>query len=339
MARKRIGIPRALFFYSYLPFWQAFWRALGWEVVVSPVTNKEILDLGVEEASTDLCVPVKILHGHVAYLAQQVDAIFLPRMVNVGSGATFCPKFLALPEMVKYSMSGLPPLVEARLDLGKPWDLFNLCRELQRELAPGEGFWAAYQHARAAQRTFEAKLAQGELAGPLLAALVGNADGPAAPAPAEAQEGLISRELKVAVLGYPYAVHDAFLNGDLVKKLQHMGVKVYTADMVPAQARRRYRLHKDLFWHYSNMVLQAGKFWLNGAQGIAGLIHVTNFACGPDAMVGKLLELEAKAHGIPLMALTLDEQTGQAGLETRVEAFVDMLARRKTRAHNISLHG
>ncbi|MGI6604046.1 MAG: acyl-CoA dehydratase activase-related protein [bacterium] len=43
--------------------------------------------------------PVKVLHGHIAYLADKdkVDAIFLPRMVNVGTKATFCPKFLGLP--------------------------------------------------------------------------------------------------------------------------------------------------------------------------------------------------------------------------------------------------
>jgi benzoyl-CoA reductase/2-hydroxyglutaryl-CoA dehydratase subunit BcrC/BadD/HgdB len=72
---------------------------------------------------------------------------------------------------------------------------------------------------------------------------------------------------------------------------------------------------------------------------VDGVIHVSTFACAPDAMLGKMLELEAKLRGVPLVTLTLDEQTGQAGLDTRVEAFVDMLARRKTGAYNISVHG
>ncbi|HHY92149.1 MAG TPA: 2-hydroxyglutaryl-CoA dehydratase [Firmicutes bacterium] len=338
MLRTRLGIPRALFFYSYLPFWHTFWSSLGFEVIVSPRTNKEILDLGVEQASTDLCVPVKLFHGHVAYLAPRVDLLFLPRMVNVGSGATFCPKFLALPEMVKYSLAGLPHLVEARIDVAKPWDLFTLCRELHKEWAPSGNPWVAYQRAQAAQRAFEAGLARRERVGALLAPYT--EDFGESQRRVDSQgEGEEKEGVQVAVLGYPYAVHDAFLNGDVLWKLVRLGVKVYTADMVSWHERRRYRMHKDLFWHYSNLVLQAGKYWLDPRRRIDGLIHVTNFACGPDAMVGKFLEFEAKAREVPLLQLTLDEQTGQVGLDTRIEAFVDMLTRRKTRAHNLSLHG
>lgn len=331
---KRVGIPRSLFFYTYLPFWYTFWAELGYEVVVSPLTNKAILDRGVEEASTDLCVPVKVFHGHVAYLAgQQVDAIFLPRMVNVGSQATFCPKFLALPEMVKCSMPNLPPLVEVRVDLTSPWSLRSLCHKIQREWAPDKNFGTAYRRAVSAQEAFQTALTRGELAGSALKPYTGDEGNK--PRVNEA----VKFELDIAVLGYPYTVHDAFLNGGLLRKLQRLGTRVRTADMVPARELRRYRLPKDLFWHYSNMVLKAGKFWMQPERRVDGLIHVTTFACAPDAMVGKLLELEAKARGVPLITLTLDEQTGQAGLDTRIEAFVDMLARRKTGAYNISVHG
>lgn len=331
---KRVGIPRSLFFYTYLPFWYTFWAELGYEVVVSPLTNKAILDRGVEEASTDLCVPVKVFHGHVAHLAsQQVDAIFLPRMVNVGSQATFCPKFLALPEMVKYSMRNLPALIEVRVNLTSPWSLRSLCRKIQREWAPNKDFRTAYYRAVSAQKTFEAALIRGELVAPALRPYTGD----------KRDELGVNEagkfQLDIAVLGYPYTVHDAFLNGGLLRKLQRLGARVHTADMVPARELRRYRLHKELFWHYSNMVLKAGKFWMQSERRVDGVIHVSTFACAPDAMLGKMLELEAKLRGVPLVTLTLDEQTGQAGLDTRIEAFVDMLARRKTGAYNISVHG
>ena len=58
---------------------------------------------------------------------------------------------------------------------------------------------------------------------------------------------------------------------------------------------------------------------------VDGLIHVTAFGCGPDAMVGKLIELEAKTSGeIPYLKILVDEHTGDAGLMTRIEAFTDM---------------
>ena len=57
---KRIGIPRAFFYYIYFPAWKTFFERLGFEVVVSPHTTKEILDAGVKEALAEACVPVKI---------------------------------------------------------------------------------------------------------------------------------------------------------------------------------------------------------------------------------------------------------------------------------------
>lgn len=332
----RIGIPRALYFYSYLPFWHAFWTKLGHKVIVSPLTNKGILDHGVKEASTDLCVPVKVLHGHIAYLAakDKVDAIFLPRMVNVGTKATFCPKFLGLPEMVSSAFCQLPPLIVPRVDLGNPWHLFNLCHKLQRQWAPEGSVWLAYRAALSAQNRFQREIEQGRLLMDCLHNYTGDV-----PNQGRRPNSPSDGALRVAVLGYPYAVYDSFLNGNSLKKLQEMGVRVYTADMVPLGEQKRYRRHKDLFWHYSNVVLQAGQVLLDSTLKIDGVINISNFACGPDAMVGKLLEFECKKRAKPMITLTLDEQTGEGGINTRIEAFVDMLARRKDGAHNLSLHG
>ncbi|NLG85678.1 MAG: 2-hydroxyglutaryl-CoA dehydratase [Firmicutes bacterium] len=334
MSTMRIGIPRSLFFYSYLPFWQTFWSELGYEVIVSPLTNKDILDQGIAHSATDLCVPVKIFHGHVSYLINQavVDVLFVPRMVNVGTNDTFCPKFLALPEMINCSFSTMPAMVSPRIDVRGRLQLFKLCTDLQRQWAPKKSVWGPFEKAYTAQSQYEAQLANGlsiDQAWPTFAESKYT----------EAKKSLssITSELKIAVLGYPYAVYDSFINGDVLKKLSHLGVSIVTADMIPFKKRRLHRLSKDLFWHYSNMVIQAGVFWLN--QSVSGLIHITNFACGPDAMVGKMLELACKQQNKPLLTLTLDEQTGQIGINTRIEAFVDMLQRRIRYAHNLPLHG
>ncbi|HHV07640.1 MAG TPA: 2-hydroxyglutaryl-CoA dehydratase [Firmicutes bacterium] len=333
MSSKRIGLPRSLFFYSHLPFWQTFWSELGHEVIVSPLTNKDMLDRGISNSVTDLCVPVKIFHGHISYLIdQQVDALFVPRMVDVGTNDTFCPKFLALPEMIRCSFSDMPVLIAQRVDVRGRLHLFKLCSELQREWASGSGVWTPFKKARTAQTQYETELTSGKL--------------PHEAWPAFAwsnsfkEETLIfTREpaLTIAVLGYPYSVYDSFINSDVIKKLRRLGVNVVTAEMIPLEKRNQYRLSKDLFWHYSNNVVKSGMYWLD--QGVTGIIHITNFACGPDAMAGKMLELLCKQHGKPLLTLTLDEQTGQIGINTRIEAFVDMLQRRFRYAHNLSLHG
>ena len=90
-----------------------------------------------------------------------------------------------------------------------------------------------------------------------------------------------------------------------------------------------YQSPTQNFWHYSNLVIWSLYYYLKQPQ-IDGIIHVTAFACGPDAMVDKLMELEMKKHNhIPFMSLTIDEHSGEAGIRTRLEAFVDMIKFRR----------
>ena len=107
----KIGIPRALSFFDYFPLWQTFFNSLGLETLVSPDSNKDILNKGVSLCVDDACLPVKLFHGHVSYLIGRVDAIFIPRLVSVSPKEFICPKFIGLPEMIKNSVKGLPRIL------------------------------------------------------------------------------------------------------------------------------------------------------------------------------------------------------------------------------------
>jgi predicted nucleotide-binding protein (sugar kinase/HSP70/actin superfamily) len=69
-------------------------------------------------------------------------------------------------------------------------------------------------------------------------------------------------------------------------------------------------------------------------QPVDGIIHITAFACGPDSIVDKYLEIEAKKRKIPYMSVTIDEHTGEAGMRTRLEAFLDMLEYRRNKSES-----
>ena len=56
-------------------------------------------------------LPIKIFHGHVADLINKVDAIFVPRIISIAPREYICPKFLGLPDMIRNSISNLPPLM------------------------------------------------------------------------------------------------------------------------------------------------------------------------------------------------------------------------------------
>ena len=66
-----IGIPQILNFHEMLPFWKAFFSELGYRVVLSDVTNKELIRKGVENVVSETCFPIKVSHGHVLNLLEK----------------------------------------------------------------------------------------------------------------------------------------------------------------------------------------------------------------------------------------------------------------------------
>ncbi len=317
----KIGIPRALSYYAYYPFWKTFFESLGHETVTSPLTTKHVLDNGIKEAVTDACVPIKLFHGHVCDLKEKSDFLFVPRFVSVcrERKVTFCPKFLGLPDMIKTSISGLPPLLDVRIDLKKGWaELFKVCVCLGKRLDNNlMEISRALNRGIKAQKRYEKLLLREFTPVEAIAMLEGN------------KEFVQNRDtrLKFALLGFPYTVYDKFINVDIINKLKKMGVKIFTTEMVPPKIllSQAKKVPKNLFWYFSNQVLRAALYYIDHVK-VDGIIHITAFGCGPDAMVDKMIELEAKHRGpVPFMSITIDEHTGEAGLITRLEAFVDML--------------
>jgi predicted nucleotide-binding protein (sugar kinase/HSP70/actin superfamily) len=317
----RIGIPRTLWYYTYGPFWRKFFTALGADVVLSPISTRSTLDDGVAFCVSEACLPIKVFFGHLKALAGKVDYIFLPRLVCLHGDRLFCPKFLGLPDLVKHSGMDLPPLLNIRLDRRRnPLFLLKACLQLGKQLGARRlTALRAYWRALRVHWTYTRSLGQGAL-----------------PAGAKKVEGPAGQgRSTVAVLGYPYLIFDDYINLGLLKKLAAMGALWRTVEALPqGDLRRQNRAFpKRPFWLYSDLVARAGYHFLGPGRGeVAGVIHVTAFACGPDAVVDKILELEAERQRRPYLNITLDEQSGEAGYITRLEAFLDMLDRREAAA-------
>lgn len=310
----RIGIPRALAYYAYFPFINTFFEKLGCEVVVSDVTTKKTMDMGIQDAITDACVPLKLFHGHVRNIKDAVDYVFIPRLVSINNEATFCPKFLGLPDMLACSIEDFHNPLEIRIDLnGSRFQLFKLCVKTARKLK--KSFFDAFTAYRAALKNFKNYIYQFLQGGiPPLGIIAQKKNAP----------------IKLGVIGYPYMLYDPYLSLDLIKKLINMGVYVVTPEMVSEQdkLKQKDKLKKTLFWTFSNDVIRTGFHFLDN-KCVDGIIHITAFACGPDFAVDKVLEIDAKNCNIPYLTITLDEHTGQEGLNTRLEAFVDMITIKK----------
>jgi predicted nucleotide-binding protein (sugar kinase/HSP70/actin superfamily) len=321
MGNLKIGIPQALLYYEFFPLWENFFKNLGVEVINSGPTTKEILDLGVKSAISEVCFPVKVFYGHVVSLKDRVDYLFIPRIVCVEKGAYFCPKFLGLPDMVKSSLSPLPPLIEPTIDIRKSDNNFK-----NSFLAVGKLFTdnpeKIYQSFYEAQRSLQLYLQskENELDQKIISQQYNN----------KFSQGDLKNSLNIALLGHSYLIYDCFINLNLISKLKKVKINVLTAEMVKKKdiERQLKKLHKPIFWTLSKKTVGSALYFLE--KKIDGIIHLTSFECGEDSMIGELIRQES--HKYPSVTYTefvFDEHTGGAGIDTRTEAFLDMIVRRK----------
>jgi predicted nucleotide-binding protein (sugar kinase/HSP70/actin superfamily) len=333
----KVGIPRALSYYTFYPLWREYFERLGLEVIVSNPTNRKILDDGIKITVNDACIPIKVFHGHVLNLAGQVDFLFVPRIVSADGKSTFCPKFLGLPDMVRYAETPLPTLIDVRYKRGGfSGGLFRFFYLIAHSVGVKNPFTVIYAALCAVikNRQYQKLLQLGLKPAEALQAVFEH--GKKKVIVPDSQQSSNSREDKItlALLGYPYAVFDPYISASIYSKLLKLGVDVTTYEQIPLKLMRCFSkvLPQNFFWYYSNQVCWAGLYLLEEKNIVDGIIHITAFGCGPDAMVDKTLELEAKTAGLPFLSLSIDEHTGEGGVQTRLEAFVDLLRVRKSEA-------
>ena len=121
-----------------------------------------------------------------------------------------------------------------------------------------------------------------------------------------------------AVLGKPYNIFDAFLNLRLFERLRRMGVLAIPIDIPPGC---RGDPASDVPWRFSSDMHRAAR-WAARTGGISPVI-ISNFGCGPDAFAFR--QIEEALRGTPHLVLEFDEHRGEAGLITRLEAFIDRI--------------
>jgi len=144
-------------YHYYYPGWKEFFKYIDMDIIVSPETNKKILDEGVKRAVDDLCLPFKVYFGHIYYLMNKVDYLFVPRFISLGKNNNVCPKFMGLPDMLRASFNNLPPFIEPVVDFRKGlFPLWKIAHEVGSKL--NAAYWKvekAYWKALKKQREFE----------------------------------------------------------------------------------------------------------------------------------------------------------------------------------------
>ena len=319
----KIGIPRALLYYYFYPQWLSFFQHLGLEPVVSHKTTRGLLEKGLRSTVDEACLPVKLAVGHVLDLKDRVDYLFLPRIVSMARREYICPKFLGFPDMVRNTIDNLPLVIDNNLDLYRRGsNAYTFFQALGKIFTKNPArIYLAYRASCEAQCNYCQELESGQLPGELKT--LASSNGNSTPA-----------DITIAVIGHPYNLYDPYISMNMIKRLVESGVNVVTADNLSESVFRQEagKLPKQLFWTLNQRMIGAAYHYFNKPE-IHGLIHVASFGCGPDSMTGELIERFARSRSTkPLLVLTLDEHTGEAGMVTRLEAFLDMVRWRRNLA-------
>lgn len=343
---KKVVIPRALLYYQYYPMWKTFFEYLGADVITSNETMKTTLSQGSARVVAETCLPTKVFCGHVIGLADQADYVFIPSIRSLRPQVYNCSKFLGLPDLVRGIAKESPPVLDIEIDVNKgEKNVREQIHWLGRHftLNPFK-INQAYERAQEVDRAYKRLMREEKLTPPEAIARLegdqgdgkqdsrGSGEGPvytAQPTAKDPRQG-VGRRLNVAVVGHPYNIYDTYINHDLIGRLRSMGVHILTAEMAPEDGLEEgiTKLVGKPYWTFEDEVVGAAGYYLN--TDIDGLICVVCFGCGPDSLMIDVIQRAAKQQASkPLMLITLDEHTAEAGLVTRIEAFVDMLYRRR----------
>jgi len=309
-SRARIGIPYLFFFHDYLPFFSTLLWELGFEVEVSPKTNRQIVNIGLERVLSEACFPVKLAHGHISYLLDKdVDAIFIPSFVDLSSpedrfqrGAA-CPHTQTIPYISRIAFEGIKtitPIINFRR--GRK----ILLKELMKALKPfgikRNALSKALDSAYKAQDEFEKAIK------------------------AKGREVLSSLDgITIAIIGRSYNALDCGANLDIPRKLADLGILSIPFDFLPFD---RYSIDKDwpnMYWRSGQRILKAARFVRDTKNLYA--IFIGNFLCGTDSFIMKFFKKDMGNK--PFLHLEIDEHSADAGVITRCEAFIDSLVQKK----------
>ena len=314
-----LGIPRGYFYYDYFLFVTRLFYNSGVKIVFGCENNENVLKKGEELAVDEACIPVKLMAGQLYYLENHCDKIFLPRVMKDRSGRWVCPKLLGLPELMtkivsyeKYLVTE-PLYFNDRKSVAKR--LWKACSNTGVKRAVfSESFEAAYDHL---SDVFEGKKHR-----------FAQADWEYVPELPGPDEIVLPNTRTVYLAGHCYKVYDKFINMNIMQKLDELGIEIVTEADVPHNNAEycvnNSKLIKEPFWEAFVRIYGTA---LHIQDKVDGIIYLSSFSCGLDAFIIDML----KSHitNIPIMVLKLDEHRGEEGYETRIEAFSDLLEKRR----------
>ena len=305
----KIGIPNAFLYHRYRHLWETFFREIGCEVLISPETNKMLVRAGTSHSIDESCLSSKIYMGHVEWLIGKCDYILIPRIATYGKDQIVCSKLQAAYDVAQnvYRDRDIN-ILGYNIDYAKNKTEFRAFMQMGRRLKKKRfAIIRAYFMAKQAEKmTHEMAVRE------------------------QSRLLQIRDKLKILIVSHGYNIHDPYIGKPVLQRLETLGCVPIIADTVERNlaVEKAKEVSPTLKWSYNQELLGAISIY---KEDIDGIILLTTFPCGPDSLVNDIIIRRTKDK--PIISLVVDEQEGMAGLETRIESFVDVIRFRQDSAN------
>jgi len=299
-----VGIPRCFSIYTLWPLYAWFFHSLGVETFVSQDISHE----GTARVESSYCFPAEIAHGAVQDIFdRKIDYIFLPHFRDMESyeknvQANFCPITQSLPYYIKKAFPEIPdekylaPVVSFMYGTQKAAEPFIAMAGTLgfSESEAKNAFAVAYEKQ---MECFAKFTALGKQA---------------------LEEARKAKRAVIAVLGRPYNSFTADANMGIPRKYTSRGYSVIPYDILPFADETIY---PNMYWYYGQQNMKAGVLLKN--EDNIFITYISNFSCAPDSFMLHYLKWIMGTK--PFLILELDSHTADAGVDTRIEAFLDII--------------
>ncbi len=310
--KKTVGVPRSLMAYKLFPLAHAFFRQLGFNVIISDESGEDIVRLSQQAAQGETCYPVKLIYGHMQQLLDRgVDYIFMPSIHTIRHKHSKlahnygCPYMHEAPRIVaeglkieQHGATLLSPLLDldfgqramadAMLGVGEQLG----CDRRSAALALLSGSQAVAEFTRKTE----------ELGERLLSTLAPN-------------------ERVIVMVTRNYGIEDAVLNMGIPDALIDRGQKVISISHLHGHDLDISADYPNVYWPFGQHILSSVKIIARDPRLFA--VYLTNHGCGPDTMLSHLVAEEMGDK--PYLQIEVDEHFSKVGVITRIEAFLNSL--------------
>ena len=290
----KIGIPKSLYYYYFGDLWVNFFHNLNIEVIVSPDTTREILELGLKYSNDEMCLSMKDFIGHVVYLSDKCDYILVPRIDNFGRDNQTCTNFLASYDIVNNLISNkiLNYNINYIKNETEEKGLINIGKKLGFDIKQVK---KAYKGAK--ERELEIKKNK----------IISN------------MKKLNNSKKKVLLVSHSYNTYNNLIGEPIIKMLKDLDIEIIYSDLFNTD--KEYKNYADsLYWNYSKNIISS---IYKSKDKIDGIIFLSSFPCGIDSLVN---ELVLRKLDKPYINIVIDDVESLGGIETRIESFVDIIS-------------